>query len=365
MKKTFIWISYILLAISVILFGIVNFNQIYNFSYLFALIFFIILFLQVYISGIIFNTKENYKRNINIYIVLYFFLLCSLTIFISRSSLSFDIFNKDNLNYYLNGINLIPFKTIVGFITSNSALSVTFYNIIGNLVALMPLTILLIIKDKKNDNIKSQIKYLFISVLLVETLQFLTSTGRFDIDDFILNIGGSLLLLYIIRKLKISDKIRNLFYKDFKLKNKFKYIISSFISLLIIVVDIIIVTELIDSNKYKDNNQVSFYVYSLDNCLKMSKVKVDDYNLYLNCVDVYYEQNNIQMDIKEALSSQLLTRNQIKENLNFKYTLYDGGTEIYKNVYENISVILCNTLCGNKDIYIGYYSMEYEENMCK
>lgn len=57
MKKTFIWISYILLAISVILFGIVNFNQIYNFSYLFALIFFIILFLQVYISGIIFNTK--------------------------------------------------------------------------------------------------------------------------------------------------------------------------------------------------------------------------------------------------------------------------------------------------------------------
>lgn len=38
---------------------------------------------------------------------------------------------------------------------------------------------------------------------------------------------------------------------------------------------------------------------------------------------------------------------------------------MYASEEENINIILCNTLNGNNDIYIGEYSLEYEDKMCK
>lgn len=42
---------------------------------------------------------------------------------------------------------------------------------------------------------------------------------------------------------------------------------------------------------------------------------------------------------------------------------YDGGSKMYRG--KNISILTCNTLDGNKDIYIGNSKMEYEDNFCK
>lgn len=45
--------------------------------------------------------------------------------------------------------------------------------------------------------------------------------------------------------------------------------------------------------------------------------------------------------------------------------LKDGGTAIYKDKDKNMTIIACNTLNGNKDVYIGDYQLSFKDNMCK
>lgn len=59
------------------------------------------------------------------------------------------------------------------------------------------------------------------------------------------------------------------------------------------------------------------------------------------------------------------TIKSITEQMTKVSTLRDGGTTTYKSKEKDISIIVCNTIDGNKDIYIGDYSMEYEQDMCK
>ena len=52
--------------------------------------------------------------------------------------------------------------------------------------------------------------------------------------------------------------------------------------------------------------------------------------------------------------------------MNYVDTLKDGGTAIYKSNIYDITLIKCNTIAGNKDIFIGDYSMNFDnESMCK
>ena len=47
-------------------------------------------------------------------------------------------------------------------------------------------------------------------------------------------------------------------------------------------------------------------------------------------------------------------------------TLKDGETTIYKSKDYDITMINCNTLSGNNDIFIGDYNLEFDNNeMCK
>lgn len=47
-----------------------------------------------------------------------------------------------------------------------------------------------------------------------------------------------------------------------------------------------------------------------------------------------------------------------------KESLFDGETMIYKSELKEATIIICNTLDGNKDIYIGNYQMNYT-NQCE
>ena len=60
-----------------------------------------------------------------------------------------------------------------------------------------------------------------------------------------------------------------------------------------------------------------------------------------------------------------LTRKDIKEELERKEALWDGGTATYVDTKENIAFVLCCTTEGNKDIYVGNKSFRYEESFCK
>ncbi len=68
--------------------------------------------------------------------------------------------------------------------------------------------------------------------------------------------------------------------------------------------------------------------------------------------------SNVSQDFDKSIQS--LTANMKIENI-----LKDGGTTIYKAREKDITMIVCNTLDGNKDIYIGDDSLEYEQTMCQ
>lgn len=50
--------------------------------------------------------------------------------------------------------------------------------------------------------------------------------------------------------------------------------------------------------------------------------------------------------------------------LDKKNTLKDGGTTIYRSKNKDRTMIVCNTLDKNYDVYIGDYNMKYEQFMC-
>ncbi len=55
--------------------------------------------------------------------------------------------------------------------------------------------------------------------------------------------------------------------------------------------------------------------------------------------------------------------NNLTNSMKLVDTYKDGGTKLYKN--DSIALIKCNTIDGNKDIYIGDINLEYEESFCK
>ena len=98
----------------------------------------------------------------------------------------------------------------------------------------------------------------------------------------------------------------------------------------------------------------------------------NDRTIYLaGNIDEFYI---IDSGDKMTLKSYLSTANQSFENsiqsitnkLTFIHSHDDGGTSVYKNEEKDITVIVCNTLDQNKDIFIGDYSMNFDSaSMCK
>lgn len=351
---------YILLLVSIILFTVSNFINPYSFSYLAALIFIILLASFIFCTGLIMNKQDFYRKNITKYIILYFILLLSLTMFINRSGIS--LLNKEFLENYKVMINIIPLKTIIHYLTGPVNISIKITNILGNLIAFIPLSFLLMLKDKKYYQVKAQFIYLSITVLIIELLQLITSTGRFDIDDFILNVGGSLLFVIIMNRMKLIEKLKNLFYQDFHIPKIGKWIVECFLFIFIILIDIMI---LINMLTVKQLITQMFYVEEKSSCSQLEKIEFDKYNLYLDCIDVTYEtKNHYQISLSEAFKTKEITRKDIKEKLSKKETIPSTAT-IYTNTEENITFILCQTSEGNKDIYVGNKTMQYNENFCK
>lgn len=360
MKKITI-IHYILLLLSILIFISSIVLSPYGFSYFGAVIFIASLAIFIFVTGLIINKKEFYLKNINKYIVLYFILLLSLTLIINRSGISF--LNKDLLKNYAQFINVIPLKTIINYIVAPANISIKIVNIIGNMVAFIPLSFLLSLKNKKYQKLKYQFQYLGITVLVVEVLQLITMTGRLDIDDFILNVGGALGFVLLINKLNIVEKLKKVFFQDFRLLKPIKYMMWTITIIFIVLINILLV---IDMTTVKTIIKQNFYIEEKNNCNTLEKIEMNGYNLYLDCVDVVYETKDYyQMPLENALKEKKLTRKKIKNKLSLKNMLKDGGTATYTNQEENISIILCNTIEGNKDIYVGSANMKYKDNFCK
>lgn len=91
------------------------------------------------------------------------------------------------------------------------------------------------------------------------------------------------------------------------------------------------------------------------------------YTYCLNKVELIIDNKTIEL--KDYLKNNTL--DSLINKLEKISSLYDGGTNIYndggtKRITNNgITLIKCNTIDGNKDIYIGNKDMQYKYNFCK
>ncbi len=121
-------LNYSVAIITLSLFFLLVFNPNIYVSFITAIITFALIALLTFLCGIKVDKKETYKNNITIYIILYFIFLFFLTMFVGR-------YNTPLINIrngYLRDINIIPFKTIIRYLTNKVSLSVIIYNIIDN-----------------------------------------------------------------------------------------------------------------------------------------------------------------------------------------------------------------------------------------
>ena len=97
----------------------------------------------------------------------------------------------------------------------------------------------------------------------------------------------------------------------------------------------------------------------------------DERTIYLasNIEEITYYKGYEKITLKNYIEKSWQTTDdgiqELTEQMENTATLRDGGTKIYKQKSCDITIITCNTLSGNKDIYIGDYNMEYNSSMCK
>ena len=96
------------------------------------------------------------------------------------------------------------------------------------------------INNLKYKKILKQSIIILPTIIIIEFFQIFTHTGSFDIDDIILNYIGVVIFTFIITRFKFIDKIRTLFYTDFKLKKYFKYLLFCISLSILIIYNIII-----------------------------------------------------------------------------------------------------------------------------
>lgn len=224
----------IILILNTILFYYLVFigrNQyLYDMNYLKSILFMVFHFFFLFFYGVLANNRKTYNSNIILYIVLYSYLLFAITFIIGRSE--FKFYNWWYIGQYK------PFYTILSQFKYGSTLSII-KNIFGNSIMLLPLSFLLMIKNKKFNNILKQSIIILPIIIIIELLQALTHTGTFDIDDIILNYIGTLIFTFLITRFHIIDKIRKLFNTDFKLKMSTKRILFYIWFIILIFLDVV------------------------------------------------------------------------------------------------------------------------------
>ncbi len=235
MKKVAKVFKNIILIVSILIYFYLIFlgrNQyIFDMSYLKCIVFMLLVSLLIFVYGMLENNEKIYKSNVNIYIFLYIILLISVTFFIGRPEIKF--YSRWYSSQYK------PFYTIFSQLKYGSTFSIL-KNIIGNSVMLIPFSFLLMIKNKKYNNIIKQGIIILPIIIAIEILQASTHIGAFDIDDILLNYLGTILFTFLITRFSIIERIKKLFFTDFKIIDYIKYVLF-YITLVLLIIYIIII----------------------------------------------------------------------------------------------------------------------------
>ncbi|WP_280771843.1 VanZ family protein [Salipaludibacillus daqingensis] len=146
-----------------------------------------------------FNLKSR-KYVTTVCFLIYIYLLLSV------SFLGESIFFPTRLyGHYVDiSHNLIPFATIGNYLLNFQSYNFDtwFYNTFGNIVAFIPLGILLPLIFDKIRRITQVIFISFMVSLIIEITQYVSHLGVSDVDDIILNTMGGILGFMILCLIK-------------------------------------------------------------------------------------------------------------------------------------------------------------------
>ena len=133
-------------------------------------------------------------------LIVYVYVAFRLLIF-RRATMFSQALESIGLSRYHGSYNLVPLKTIIGYCKALADGSMDRYipiqNIVGNILAFMPLGFYLPFFLKKMAEFKRFAITVSGLILFVELAQFIFRVGSLDIDDFILNLAGALIGLMI------------------------------------------------------------------------------------------------------------------------------------------------------------------------
>lgn len=132
----------------------------------------------------------------------YLMFLAALTVFDRRGGFVPTGWNRELLAFYMKYcVNLIPLYTVGDMFVSLANGSISWHmfavNIFGNLAALMPTAYFLpTLFPHRFGSKRDLLRFAWAvtgMVAVIEITQFVTLSGTFDVDDFILNVGGACL----------------------------------------------------------------------------------------------------------------------------------------------------------------------------
>lgn len=306
--------------------------------------------LFLYFGGLLLSkylgNNKPMKINLYIFFMLYLILLITLTLFDSSWGRNgFAI--KDFKVYIKQSVNLVPFKTIINYIKEFNSMYSTrqiMFNLLGNICAFMPMALFLPLLFKKQSKFKNFIITMVIIILGIESLQLITTSGRFDIDDLILNLFGAFIMYLLLNIKSVNDLINNIFLLEHNKISKKSYIkiISLILIIIIICVSIIVYRNKLYNQNVDDYNSINNPNITFEhdnNCGDNNSFYEDEiYKYYFKCYDNSYfyvvVNDKDKFSVKDFLNNskynydiERLLYNMNDNNINYeiehKYTYFN------------------------------------------
>lgn len=306
--------------------------------------------LFLYFGGLLLSkylgNNKPMKINLYIFFMLYLMLLITLTLFDSSWGRNgFAI--KDFKVYIKQSVNLVPFKTIINYIKEFNSMYSTrqiMFNLLGNICAFMPMALFLPLLFKKQSKFKNFIITMVIIILGIESLQLITTSGRFDIDDLILNLFGAVIMYLLLNIKSVNDLINNVFLLEHNKISKKSYIkiISLILIIIIICVSIIVYRNKLYNQNVDDYNSINNPNITFEhdnNCGDNNSFYEDEiYKYYFKCYDNSYfyvvVNDKDKFSVKDFLNNskynydiERLLYNMNDNNINYeiehKYTYFN------------------------------------------
>jgi len=292
--------------------------------------------LFLYFGGLLLSKylKNNKPMKINLWIFfgLYLLLLITLTLFDpmwGRSGFHFVSFKSEEFSYYINNsVNLIPFKTILNYLGVFNSLYSTknvLLNLLGNVVALMPMAFFLPLLFKKQNKFKNFVITNILIVICIELTQLITASGSCDIDDVILNVIGAVSMYFILNINSMKKIIGNIFLLEqnkVSKKDIVKICVILFIGVLSVFGLVKYRNKLYNQNFEEHMNKYNPTIEIIDNsktCAEAEEQFYEDklFKYYFTCIksdDVYAKINNKDMYLVKDLLNNNPTEYDIRLN---------------------------------------------------